>query len=276
MYRQIDFTIPEGTWLNPVWPAPTLGCTTAASSKVTGAIWTAIAKAIPAQSVASTYAECNWFTASVSDPVTRENHVFSDLPAGGWGGTPFNDGMHVTMDPLGNCQNLPAETAELLFPLRYNAFEMVTDSSGPGRFRGGAGVRLEIEFVGRGQIITMESSRTRQGSPGTNDGGFGSRQKQLRRKTDGTIETIGGLDDEGNWLPQMLGGVQFKPGESFVFESGGGGGWGDPFTRDPELVARDVHDELVTREAAEKDYGVVLTGALEVDVSATELARASR
>lgn len=276
MYRQIDFTIPEGTWLNPVWPAPTLGCTTAASSKVTGAIWTAIAKAIPAQSVASTYAECNWFTASVSDPVTRENHVFSDLPAGGWGGTPFNDGMHVTMDPLGNCQNLPAETAELLFPLRYNAFEMVTDSSGPGQFRGGAGVRLEIEFVGRGQIITMESSRTRQGSPGTNGGGFGSRQKQLRRKVDGTIETIGGLDDEGNWLPQMLGGVQFKPGESFVFESGGGGGWGDPFTRDPELVACDVRNELITREAAEKDYGVVLTDSLAVDASATELARASR
>jgi N-methylhydantoinase B/oxoprolinase/acetone carboxylase alpha subunit len=273
MYRQIDFTIPEGTWLNPVWPAPTLGCTTAASSKVTGAIWSAIAHAIPGQSVASTYAECNWFTASVMDPETRENHVFSDLPAGGWGGTPFNDGMHVTMDPLGNCQNLPAETAEMLFPLRYNAFEMVTDSSGPGRFRGGAGVRLEIEFIGRGQIITMESSRTRQGSPGTNGGGFGSRQKQMRRTIDGTLETVGGLDDQGHWLPQMLGGVQFKPGESFVFESGGGGGWGDPLDRDPVSVARDVRNELVSREAAEREYGVVLTDALEVDTAATQQAR---
>lgn len=273
MYRQIDFTIPQGTWLNPIWPAPTLGCTTAASSKVTGGIWSAIAKAIPEQSVASTYAECNWFTASVQDPATKENHVFSDLPAGGWGGTPFNDGMHVTMDPLGNCQNLPAETAEMLFPLRYNAYEIITDSSGPGKYRGGAGVRLEVEFIGQGQIITMESSRTRQGSPGTNGGGFGSRQKQLRKKADGTIETVGGLDDAGNWLPQMLGGVQFKAGESFVFESGGGGGWGDPFARDAAEVATDVRNEVITRESALRDYGVALTDDLQLDEAATAGAR---
>jgi N-methylhydantoinase B len=276
MYRQIDFTIPQGTWLNPIWPAPVVGCTTASSSKITSAIWSAIAKAIPAQSIASTYAEANWFTASVEHPETRENHVFTDLPAGGWGGTPYNDGMHVTMDPLGNCQNLPAETAEMLFPLRYNAFQMVTDTAGPGKFRGGAGVRLEFEFIGRGQIITMESSRTRQGSPGTNGGGFGSRQKQLRRKVDGTLETVGGLDDEGNWLPQMLGGVQFKPGESFVFISGGGGGWGDPFARDAALVARDVRNQVISRDAAQESYGVVLTDDLEVDEQATKVARDGR
>lgn len=273
MYRQIDFTIPEGTWLNPIWPAPTLGCTTAASSKVTGGIWSAIAKAIPERSVASTYADGNWFTASVMDPETRENHVFSDLPAGGWGGTPFNDGMHVTMDPAGNCQNLPAETAEMLFPLRYNSFEMIEDSSGAGKYRGGAGVRMEVQFVGDGQIITMESSRTREGSPGTNGGGSGSRQKQLRRKVDGSLETVGGLDDEGNWLPQMLGGVQFRPNESFVFESGGGGGWGNPLDRDPERVARDVRNEVVSRERALSDYGVVLTDDLQVDLKSTQQAR---
>ncbi|MBV6754847.1 hydantoinase B/oxoprolinase family protein [Rhodococcus opacus] len=275
MYRQIDFTVPEGSWLNPIWPAPTLGCTTAASSKVTGGIWSAIATAIPDRSVASTYADANWFTASVIDPATDENHVFSDLPAGGWGGTPFNDGMHVTMDPLGNCQNLPAETAEMLFPLRYNSFQMIEDSAGAGRYRGGAGVRMEVEFIGTGQIITMESSRTREGSPGTNGGGAGSRQKQLRRKKDGSLETVGGLDDDGNWLPQMLGGIHFKAGESFVFESGGGGGWGDPFTRDAELVAEDVRNEVVSRARAESDYGVVLTDDLRVDAEATRAARAA-
>lgn len=276
MYRQIDFTIPEGTWLNPVWPASTLGCTTGASSKITGGIWAAMAKAIPDRSVASTYADANWYTASVIDPHTGVNHVFTDLPAGGWGGTPFSDGMHVTMDPLGNCQNLPAETAEMLFPLRYNQFEMIEDSAGPGKYRGGAGVRMSIEFIGQGQIITMESSRTRQGSPGTNGGGFGSRQKQLRRKTDGTLEFIGGLDDHGNWLPQMLGGVQFKPGEAFVFESGGGGGWGDPFERDPERVAADARNQIVSRARARSDYGVVLTETLEVDAEATAEVRAAR
>ncbi|MCT1560781.1 hydantoinase B/oxoprolinase family protein [Brevibacterium casei] len=273
LYRQVDFTIPEGTWLNPVWPAPTIGCTTAAASKITAAIWAAFAKAIPDRSIASTYAEGNWFNASVTDPATRETFIFADLPAGGWGGTPFNDGMNVTMDPLGNCQNLPAETAEMLFPLRYNAFEMITDSPGAGKFRGGAGVRLVVEFVGHGQISTMESSRTRAGSPGTNGGGEGRRQKQLRRKADGTVESVGGLSDSGEWLPQMLGGVQFKPGESFVFESGGGGGWGSPLERDPDSVAADVRNDLVTVQSASEVYGVVLDEHLAVDQPATDALR---
>lgn len=270
LYRQIDLTIPEGTWLNPTWPAPTFGCTTASSSKITAAIWQALAKAIPDEVVAPTCSECNWFVASATDPETGEVHVLSDLPAGGWGGTPFNDGMHVTMDPLGNCQNLPAETAEMLFPVRYNAYEMVTDSAGAGLHRGGCGVRLEVEFLGRGQIITMETSRTREGAPGVNGGGRASRQRQLRRRADGGLETIGGLDDEGTWHPQMLGNVGFKPGEAFVFESCGGGGWGDPLQRDPELVAQDVRNELVSRSRAAETYGVMLTEALEVDRGATQ------
>jgi N-methylhydantoinase B len=269
LYRQIDLTIPEGTWLNPSWPAPTFGCTTASSSKITAAIWKALAQAIPDRVIAPTCSECNWFLASASDPVTGELHVLSDLPAGGWGGTPFNDGMHVTMDPLGNCQNLPAETAEMLFPVRYNSYQMITDSAGPGKHRGGCGVRLEVEFLGRGQIITMETSRTREGSPGVNGGGNASRQRQLRKLAEGDVQTIGGLDDDGNWYPQMLGNVGFNPGEAFVFESGGGGGWGNPFERDPNLVLEDVRNELVSRERAADIYGVVINEALQLDADAT-------
>ncbi len=270
LYRQIDLNIPEGTWLNPSWPAPTFGCTTATSSKITAAIWKALAQAIPDRIIAPTCSECNWFLASAADPKTGEQHVLSDLPAGGWGGTPFNDGMHVTMDPLGNCQNLPAETAEMLFPVHYNAYEMITDSAGPGEHRGGCGVRLEVEFLGRGQIITMETSRTREGSPGVNHGARASRQRQLRKTPNGDLETIGGLDDEGTWHPQMLGNVGFTPGESFVFHSGGGGGWGDPLQRDPKLVLEDVHDEIVSREQAAAVYGVILTNTLELDHEATQ------
>jgi N-methylhydantoinase B/oxoprolinase/acetone carboxylase alpha subunit len=183
--------------------------------------------------------------------------------------------MHVTMDPLGNCQNLPAETAELLFSVRYNSYEMVTDSPGAGMHRGGAGVRLEVEFLGRGEIITMESSRTREGTPGIRGGGSGSRQRQQRRRADGVLETIGGLDDEGNWLPQMLGGVAFQPGDAFVFHSGGGGGWGDPKKRDPRLVAADVRNEIVSRGVARDVYGVVLDDDFSVDVEATAALRSA-
>ncbi|MCC3377818.1 methylhydantoinase, partial [Cohnella sp. REN36] len=80
-----------------------------------------------------------------------------------------------------------------------------------------------------------------------------------RKDRTGVLETIGGLAEDGTWHPQMLGGIHFQPGESFVFESTGGGGWGDALTRDPELVARDVRDDIVSREKAASLYGVVLT-----------------
>jgi len=273
LYRQLDLVIKEGTWLHPAWPAPVLGCTTAASSKICAAIWMAMAKAVPDDAIAPTCAECNWFVASATDPKTGEVHVLSDLPAGGWGGTPYNDGMHVTMDPLGNCQNLPAETAEMSFPVRYLSYEMITDSGGAGKYRGGCGVRAEIQFLGRGQMITMESSRTREGSPGVNGGGHARAQKQLRRAVDGSLSVIGGPAEDGTWLPQMLGNIPFMPGESFVFESSGGGGWGSALSRDPERVATDVRNEIVSRHAAADAFGVILTDSLEVDKAATRARR---
>ncbi|MHB1468774.1 MAG: hydantoinase B/oxoprolinase family protein, partial [Solirubrobacteraceae bacterium] len=236
-------------------------------------VWVALASAITDRAVAPTCADANWFVASATDPDTDEVHVLTDLPAGGWGGTPFDDGMHVTMDPLGNCQNLPAETAEAAFPVRYLSYEIATDSAGDGEHRGGCGVRLEIQFLGRGQIITMESSRTRAGSPGINGGGASARQRQLRRAVDGGISTIGGLDEDGTWLPQMLGNVAFMPGESFIFESTGGGGWGSPIRRSPERVANDVRNGFVSREKALDTYGVVLTDDDAADVDETQARR---
>lgn len=275
MYRQIDLNIPENTWLNPKWPAPTLGCTTVASSKITAAIWMALGQAIPDLIVAPTCSDANWYVASATDPNTGELHVFTDLPAGGWGGTPNHDGMHVTMDPLGNCQNLPAEIAELLFPIRYNAFEMRTDSAGAGRYRGGVGVHVEIEFLGRGQIIWMECSRTREGSPGVNGGLHSARQRQMRKSLNGLLETIGGIADDGIWHSAMLGGIQFQPGEAFVFESTGGGGWGDPLSRDPKMVSQDVRNNIVSKEQAVNLYGVVLKDDLTVNQQATNVKRAA-
>jgi N-methylhydantoinase B len=151
---------------------------------------------------------------------------------------------------------------------------MIADSAGAGEHRGGCGVRLEVQFLGRGQMITMECSRTLEGSPGVNGGGYSPRQRQMRRTVDGTLETIGGLDDDGSWLPQMLGNIPFMPGEAFVFESTGGGGWGAPTKRSSQRVAEDVRNGFVSREQASAVYGVVLTDELDVDEAQTTARRA--
>ena len=127
---------------------------------------------------------------------------------------------------------------------------MITDSAGPGRHRGG--------------LRGAAGGRVPRARPDRHDGdlahprGLARRQRRRPRVApdaaaqDGRrpIETVGGLDEDGTWLPQMLGNVAFKPGEAFVFESGGGGGWGDPLERDPARVAEDVRNEIVSREQA--------------------------
>jgi N-methylhydantoinase B len=273
MFNPITIKLPDNCWLNAKWPAPTIGCTTLTSSKITSAIWQALAKACPEKITGSTNAECNWFVSSVVAP-NGASDVFSDLPAGGWGGTPYADGMNVTEDPLGNCMNMPAETAELLFPVAYEAFELRADSGGPGKHRGGLGAVFKVRYLADGEL-SMESARTLEGSPGVNGGQRSDVQRQIKIHTDGKREVIGGLDGEGGWKSPLLSSVPFRYGETFMFESTGGGGWGAALERDVDSVLDDVLDEYISLESALSVYGVVIDDkSMTVDVKATVAERA--
>jgi len=272
MFNPIEVVLPEGCWLNAQWPAPTIGCTTLTSSKITSAIWQALAKAIPEKITGSTCSECNWFVASCTSPDGKTD-VFSDLPAGGWGGTPYADGMSVTMDPLGNCMNMPAETAELFFPIAYEAFELRGDSSGAGRHRGGLGATFKVRFLGGGEL-GMETSRTLEGSPGASGGLPSAVQRASHIHANGDVRVIGGLASDGSWSSPLLASHKFKAGDVFMFESTGGGGWGNPRQRTVTEVLEDVLDEYISIEAAKRDYGVVIDPlTLQVDEAATSALR---
>ena len=273
MFNPIKLVIPEGSWLNAKWPAPTIGCTTLTSAKITSAIWQALAKACPAKATGSTSADCNWFVSSVVAP-NGTTDVFSDLPAGGWGASPYADGMNVTEDPLGNCMNMPAETAELLFPIAYEAFELRTDSAGPGKYRGGLGAIFKVRYLAEG-ALSMETARTLEGSPGVAGGQHSAVQRQTKIHLDGHQEVIGGLDEQGVWRNPLLCAHPFAYGETFMFESTGGGGYGNPLARDPQQVLDDVLDEYISMRAAREVYGVVIDELTQqIDHAATSTARA--
>lgn len=275
MFAPIKLVIPEGCWLNPSWPAPTIGCTTLASSKITSAIWQALAKAIPERVTGSTCSECNWYVSTAVDRQRGVAEVFSDLPAGGWGGTPFNDGMNVTMDPLGNCMNMAAETAELFFPIEYESFDLRQDSAGPGKFRGGLGANFKVRYLCEGEL-NMETSRTREGSPGVGGGGRSAVQRSTHIYPDGRHQVIGGLTPNGDWVSPLLSGHPFNYDEQFLFESTGGGGWGKPVDRPVAAVLDDVLDEYISVQAAREQYGVVIDPAtMTVNAAETATLRAS-
>lgn len=276
MFAPIKILLPDNCWLNAKWPAPTIGCTTLTASKITSAIWQAVAKAIPHRATASTFAECNWFVCAVKDPASGYLSVFSDLPAGGWGGTPYDDGMSVTQDPLGNCMNLPAETAELLFPIIYEAFDLRSDSAGAGKNRGGLGARLQVRFLGNAEL-SMETARTREGSPGVNHGLRSPAQRLIKIDPRGKRAAIGGWMEDGRWEKCLLAAYRFAPGETFLFESTGGGGWGNPLERAATKVLDDVLDEYISLETARDVYGVVIDPATyKLDETATQALRAQK
>lgn len=275
MFAPIKLVIPEGCWLNPVWPAPTIGCTTLASSKITSAIWQALAQAIPDRVTGSTCSECNWFVSTAVDREKGVAGVFSDLPAGGWGGTPFSDGMNVTMDPLGNCMNMAAEVAEMFFPIEYESFDLRQDSAGAGKFRGGLGANFKVRYLCEGEL-NMETSRTRKGSPGVNGGGHSAVQRSWHLYPDGKEQVIGGLTPNGDWVSPLLSGHAFNHDEAFLFESTGGGGWGRPTERPVAKVLEDVLDEYISIQAARDQYGVAIDArTMTVDEAETATLRAA-
>ena len=93
--------------------------------------------------------------------------------------------------------------------------------------------------------------------------------------TDGRQEVIGGLDEQGRWHNPLLCAHPFAYGETFMFESTGGGGYGTPLERDPQQVLDDVLDEYISPRAARVVYGVVIDEhTLQVDLAATQAARA--
>jgi N-methylhydantoinase B/oxoprolinase/acetone carboxylase alpha subunit len=181
---------------------------------------------------------------------------------GGTGATWHGDGVdHLTCD-IGNGRNMPAEPAEMDFPVRIWAHRLRIDSGGAGRFRGGLGVVREIELLEGAVTVSQRSDRHYTQPWGLHGGGAGARwiAKVLRR------------DRELSVIPGRLI-YRLEWGERVIGLTGGG--YGSPLERVPEAVRADVLDRKVSRQAAQAVYGVVLDDAGAVNATATATRRAA-
>ena len=157
---------------------------------------------------------------------------------------------------------MPNEFLERYFPLIIERYETVADSGGAGFFRGGNGILMTYRFLEPGQIA-IHDDRWFVPPWGVNGGEPGTRARKVLRKADGTETIVGNKKED----------IEVEAGDELDFITWGGGGWGDPLTRDPELVAKEVVQGLVSEGGARR-YGVVVARDHSVDVAATERLRA--
>mgnify|MGYP002713328135 CR=1 FL=1 len=169
--------------------------------------------------------------------------------------------------------NQSIEIYELLYPIYWQVMELIPDSGGPGKFRGGLGVnrRVRLEYGNKASTSSF-GDRERHAPWGINGGKKGLNHGFVINK---------GTSREFN-AGIMNSGAEIKKGDTYDYWSGGGGGFGDPFTRDPQKVLEEVRDNYVTPAGALRDYGVVVknTDSLvfaewTVDLAATQAARSS-
>ncbi|HKE81933.1 MAG TPA: hydantoinase B/oxoprolinase family protein [Solirubrobacteraceae bacterium] len=264
MFRPVHVEAPEGSLFNPRFPRATYArfcaCQIAADS-----VLLALADALPQQVCAGTGAEVHVIAFSGIAPGSRAYWVYVQVNESSWGGRYGKDGMDSIGCLMENIRNNPIEEEELSFPVRVERYELRDEGPAPGRWRGGLGVIRATRSLGEGWV-TSEAERQFDPPKGLFGGHNGRTAKTEVRRADGSV-----LE-----LPSKFTSFKLMPGDVIEFRTACGGGYGDPLERDPEAVARDARDKLVTVEGARADYGVVLDPrTLALDREATDRARAA-
>ena len=259
-YDLVDVRIPQGTLLKPNYPAALSG-RTHALGRIFDVMGGLLGQGAPEAMNAAGFSDSpHLFYAGYDDK--GEWFQLFQIGFGGIPGRPVGDG------PDGHSlwpgfTNVPNEFIEAYFPLRIERYETIPDSGGAGLHRGGNGLTVAYRFLADG-TVSVHDERWLTYPWGVNGGEPGLRSTKRLVRGDGSEQ----------WLGAKSEGIKVKVGDLLYFNTWGGGGWGDPYDRDAELVRADVDRSLVSAEGA-KRYGVVLTDDGSVDETATESLRAS-
>ena len=258
-YDLVEVNIPEGTILKPVQPAA-VSCRTHGLGRIFDVIGALLGQRAPDFLIAAGFSDSPHLMYSGYDKKGEWFQLYQ-IGFGGIPGKPFGDGPDAhSLWP--NFTNVPNEFVESYFPLRMEISETIEDSGGAGYFSGGNGLRLGYRFLEPGEL-SIHDDRWLTYPYGVNGGEPGVRGTKILKRADGT-EAV---------LPSKADHIEVKEGDLLLFITWGGGGWGDPFTREVEKVETDVRRGLVSKEGA-KRYGVVLNNDLTADLKATEKLRA--
>jgi N-methylhydantoinase B len=244
-YRPLSVITEPGTITHPVYPAP---CTVwdNIGTAIVETIFFALAPVMPEKVAAGIFGGVQAMAIAGDDPRTNTPFIHFMPYAGGWGARQHKDGINGLCPILnGDNDNIPCEVSEAKFPLRVERYELIPDSGGAGRTRGGLGIRTDYRVLSDGATVSAGISRWRFAPPGLFGGCEGMRSTLI-------------LDADGEHPEEcpLAGGETVRNGALISHRVGGGGGFGDARERARSQVAADVDAGYVTAEAAAREYGL--------------------
>ncbi len=262
VFRCIEVAAPMGSVLNPISPAP-VAARALTGYRVMDTMFGALAQIVPDIMPAAGEGG-NTVVCLGGRHADNRPFIIVDMISGCWGGRPDQDGIDAITNPSQNLSNTPVEVLERQHPVRIEDYALVADSGGAGRFRGGLGLRRSYRLLADEAVLQLRADRLQfapYGLAGGDPGGL-----------------AGNWLGEGNVMHSLPGKVTtiMRRGEVLTHHQAGGGGHGDPFSRSPEAVGRDVWNGKVTISAARERYGVSVDAAGAVDVAETSLLRSRR
>ncbi|MFJ8267592.1 hydantoinase B/oxoprolinase family protein [Peribacillus asahii] len=271
-YRVVKAHLPENSVVNAPSPIAVTGYCSGSFEKIMNACFELWSNIMPERAIACSF-NLEYLLIGGTDKRKDLDDYFMwyDWMAGGHGGRIDRDGANTTSPVFGVGLSVqPCEGQERLSPVITTKHEIITDSAGPGKYRGGCGIE-------KGGILTNVKNTVMSYCC--------DRSRSVTWGIFGGLPSIPhgawlnpGKDDE-QFLGTIFSNVAVKSGDSFTRPSAGGGGLGDPLERDLYAVLEDVIDEYVSIERARKDYGVVIKeinrklDLFEIDYEGTKLER---
>ncbi|MDA5555910.1 hydantoinase B/oxoprolinase family protein [Shimia sp. MMG029] len=242
----------ENTFLDAQYPRPVSGCAAEVSQRIAEAVFAALVPALPERVTAAPAGTSGNFALGGHDPAKGRDYVMYQISGGGYGGNADHDGLSNGCSTIGISKAPPIEIMEQAYPVLYHRYALHEGSGGAGAQRGGFGLDYEIELR-RGHAnasFVMDHGRFGpQGALGGNDGAV----NRVTVWRDGVAHTPEHLSKEQD--------IPLSPGDRVHVQTPGGGGYGDPVSRDPDLVAEDVRLGRYTQDQAAELFGVVLQDA---------------
>lgn len=241
-YAPLKVVAKPGTLFNAEYPSSTFTqWTTMAAFELMFKALSSVMSTIPA----SSGSDEPGFMALGFDPRTGQDFVISNNEGVGWGGNPEHDGasgqMHLSLNIVRNTQ---IELLENKATIHHEKLQLVTDSGGAGKHRGGLGVRRVVRFTNDGEVLSMKKKTQ------TFPWGVGGGKEP--KYTNGMVV----WPDTPNAKSMRMRREKMQAGDVFDNISAGGGGWGNPYEREISQILSDVENLKVSQESARDLYGV--------------------